>query len=83
MSQGTPLGPRPRLLISLATLAGCMILADRFGLVALIASGYRAFAYILLAVFVVPLCTIGVRRIMAASRQREAREDEQDVIAAS
>lgn len=67
-SRGTPLGARARLLISLGLLGGCMFLADRFGLVALIASGYRAFAYILLAVFVVPLCTIGVARILARRR---------------
>ena len=32
-----------------------MFLASRFGLVALIANGYRALAYIFLAVFVLPL----------------------------
>ena len=40
-----------------------MFLADRFGLVALIATGYRALAYILLAVFVLPLMTFGVWRL--------------------
>ena len=44
-------------------LVGCMFLADRFGLVALIANGYRALAYILLAVFVLPLLTVGVWRL--------------------
>ena len=42
-----------------------MLLADRFGLVALIAGGYRALAYIMLAVFVLPLLTIGVARVCA------------------
>ena len=41
----------------------CMFLADRFGLVALIANGYRALAYILLAVFILPLMTFGVWRL--------------------
>jgi hypothetical protein len=41
-------------------------------LVALIANGYRALAYILLAVYVLPLLTIGIwrlRRRIAADRQ--------------
>ena len=82
-SRGAPLGARARLLISLGLLAGCMVLADRFGLVALIASGYRAFAYILLAVFVIPLCTIGVARILAVARARREAGDDQDILAAS
>jgi uncharacterized membrane protein YkvI len=41
-----------------------MFLADRFGLVALIASGYRALAYILLAIFILPLVTVGVWKLM-------------------
>ena len=40
-----------------------MLLAGRFGLVALIASGYRALAWLMLAVFVLPLATIGAVRI--------------------
>ncbi len=67
-SRGVPLGSRARLLISLVLLGGCMFLAERFGLVALIGSGYRFFAYVLLAVFVVPLCTVGVARILASRR---------------
>ena len=54
---------RARLAIAGAVLVGCMFLADRFGLVALIANGYRALAYILLAVFVLPLMTVGVWRL--------------------
>ena len=40
-----------------------MLIADRVGLVALIANGYRALAYLLIAVYVVPLLTIGVWRL--------------------
>jgi uncharacterized membrane protein YkvI len=59
----TPL-PRPaRLAIALAILAGCMLLAQRFGLVALIAKGYRALAGIFLLVYVLPLLTVGVARL--------------------
>lgn len=82
-SRGVPLRPRARLLISLGLLAGCMFMAERFGLVALIASGYRAFAYILLAVFVLPLCTIGVARIISTSRARRQSGGQQDGIVAS
>ena len=60
---GAQLSHRLRLAISLALLIFCMVLADRFGLVALIANGYRALAYILLAVFVLPLLTFGVWRL--------------------
>ncbi|MFL6723510.1 MAG: hypothetical protein ACJ8E7_05150 [Sphingomicrobium sp.] len=61
--RGIELGHRARLAIALALLVGCMFLADRFGLVALIANGYRALAYILLAIFVLPLMTLGVWRL--------------------
>jgi uncharacterized membrane protein YkvI len=40
-----------------------MFLASRFGLVALIATGYRALAYILLATFILPLVTVGVWKL--------------------
>jgi uncharacterized membrane protein YkvI len=61
--RGIELSHRARLSIALAVLVGCMFLADRFGLVALIANGYRALAYILLAIFVLPLMTFGVWRL--------------------
>lgn len=63
LRRGVELSHRMRLAISLALLVFCMFLADRFGLVALIANGYRALAYILLAVFVLPLLTFGVWRL--------------------
>ena len=55
--------PFARLAIALALLVGCMFVADRFGLVALIATGYRALAYVLIAVYVVPVLTVGVWRL--------------------
>jgi uncharacterized membrane protein YkvI len=61
--RGIDLSHRMRLAISLALLLFCMLLADRFGLVALIANGYRALAYILLIVFVLPLLTVGAWRL--------------------
>jgi uncharacterized membrane protein YkvI len=62
--RGRPLSHRARLTIALVVLVGCMFLASSFGLVALIANGYRALAYVLLATFVLPLLTIGVWKIV-------------------
>ena len=61
---GAALTHRARLAIALGLLVVCMFLAGRFGLVALIANGYRALAYLMLAVFVLPLATIGLFRIL-------------------
>ena len=75
-SSGAPLSHKARLAIALVLLVGCMLLADRFGLVALIANGYRALAYIMLAVFVLPLATLGVARIRARSRAQNSSQIE-------
>jgi uncharacterized membrane protein YkvI len=61
--RGRPLTHAARLAIALVLLVGCMFVANRFGLVALIATGYRALAYIVLAVFVLPLLTVGLWRL--------------------
>ena len=58
------LGVRARGLIAAALLIGCMFVAQRFGLVALIATGYRALAYTLIALYLIPLLTIGVYRLV-------------------
>ena len=62
--RGTVLSNQARLIIAAALLIGCMFVAQRFGLVALIANGYRALGYILIAVYVLPLMTIGVWRLV-------------------
>ena len=69
--QRAPLAHRTRLAIALATLIVCMLLAQKFGLVELIAKGYRALAVIFLLVYVLPLLTLGVSRLRhrAAIRQ--------------
>jgi uncharacterized membrane protein YkvI len=67
--RGAPLGPKQRSGLALLLLVLCMFLAGAFGLVALIGSGYRALAYILLAIYVVPLATIGLVRILKQSDQ--------------
>jgi uncharacterized membrane protein YkvI len=61
--RGNPLTHRQRLAIAIVVLACCMFLAGRFGLVALIATGYRALAYVLLATFILPLVTVGVWKL--------------------
>jgi uncharacterized membrane protein YkvI len=60
---GHSLGRRARLLIALVILAGCMFLATRFGLVALIAHGYRLLAAVFLLVYVLPVLTIGLYKL--------------------
>ncbi len=42
-----------------------MFLADRFGLVTLIASGYRFLSWVFLAVYVLPLLTVGLFRLLS------------------
>jgi len=61
--RGARLTHKARLAIALVLLVGCMGLAGRFGLVALIAGGYRALGYLMIATFVLPLVTIGAVRI--------------------
>lgn len=61
--RGVELGRAPRLAIALATLVFCMLLAEHFGLVTLIARGYRLFAAVVLLVFVLPLFTVGIFRL--------------------
>ncbi|MES2496448.1 MAG: hypothetical protein V4618_10050 [Pseudomonadota bacterium] len=68
---GVGLSPRARGLIALGLLTGCIFVADHFGLVTLIGSGYRFLAYALLAVYVLPVLTIGVARLV---RDRAAKE---------
>lgn len=64
--RGTDLPARARAAIAATLLIGCIFVADRVGLVALIGSGYRILAYALLALYVLPLLTIGLWRLVAA-----------------
>lgn len=57
--RGVELPSTARLLIAGVILLGSMFLAERFGLVTLIARGYRALAYVILLVYVLPLLTYG------------------------
>ncbi len=69
--RGHSLGRGARLSIALLILAGCMFLATRFGLVALIANGYRLLAAIFLLVYVLPVLTIGLYKLRRGSVRQE------------
>ena len=70
--RGLELSYRARAGIAVLLLVGCIFIADRIGLVDLIGSGYRYLAYVILAVYIVPLLTIGVRMLVLGSRRRAA-----------
>ncbi|MET0533954.1 MAG: hypothetical protein ABW171_06985 [Steroidobacter sp.] len=71
---GKTLSVRARFIAAGVLLIVAMLLADRFGLVTLIARGYRALAYVLIAVYVLPLLTYGVWRLLKdAGRHRHPR----------
>jgi uncharacterized membrane protein YkvI len=70
--RGTQLRRRARLTIALVTLAVCMLLAQHFGLVTLIARGYRLLAAVFLLVYVLPLFTVGISRLVSGTAAREA-----------
>jgi uncharacterized membrane protein YkvI len=61
--RGVALPRRLRLAASLTLLFAATEIAGRFGLVALIASGYRALAWAFLCTYCLPLFTVGVWRL--------------------
>lgn len=69
---GGELSRRGRLIIAGALLVGSIFIADRFGLIALIAKGYRFLAWMFLAVYVAPLLTLGVWRLWKGRAARVA-----------
>ena len=62
-----PLSAAARAIIGAVILTGCMFVAGEIGLVDLIASGYRFLAWLFLAVFVLPLITIGTWLLLRPS----------------
>jgi uncharacterized membrane protein YkvI len=68
---GASLSKSARLWITGALLMGSIFLAARFGLVTLIARGYRGLAYLFLAIFVLPVMTVGLWQLYA--RRKAAR----------
>jgi uncharacterized membrane protein YkvI len=61
---GGTLSAAVRLSITAVLLLGSIFLAARFGLVTLIARGYRGLAYLFLGVFVLPVMTLGLRQVL-------------------
>jgi uncharacterized membrane protein YkvI len=71
-SRGRKLPSTARLAIACGVLIVAVFVATRFGLVALIASGYRWLAFAILAVYVLPLVTYGLWRIVRRDGLRGA-----------
>ncbi|MGH8083009.1 MAG: hypothetical protein ACREP7_20700, partial [Lysobacter sp.] len=65
---------RARLALACALLMGSIFLADRVGLVDLIARGYRGLSYLLLAVYVLPLLTWGLWQLRRGPMRPRAAE---------
>ncbi|MBT0669277.1 hypothetical protein HT136_12975 [Novosphingobium profundi] len=64
---GLVLGPWRRAGLALAVLAPCMLIADRVGLVTLIGSGYSTIAWVMIALYVLPLLLVVLFRPRPAS----------------
>jgi uncharacterized membrane protein YkvI len=72
---GGTLSASVRLSITAVLLLGSIFLAARFGLVTLIARGYRGLAYLFLGVFVLPVMTLGLRQVLGGKTDSQrARE---------
>jgi len=64
---GAELGEARRFAIAAAFLVGSIFLAERLGLVSLIAKGYRVLAAIVLVIYLLPLMTFGLWRVLRRS----------------
>ncbi|HEY7889792.1 MAG TPA: hypothetical protein VIC29_16350 [Steroidobacteraceae bacterium] len=60
--RATPLAVR--ILVPTAIVTGAMFVAAAVGLVELIAKGYRLMAVAIIAIFILPLCTIGIVKLL-------------------
>jgi uncharacterized membrane protein YkvI len=58
---------RSRLIVGAALVLGSAFVASTIGLIDLIASGYGAFGWIMLVLFVLPLATLGLWRLTRAT----------------
>jgi uncharacterized membrane protein YkvI len=65
------LSNRFRLLITIAILIGSIFVADRIGLIDLIANGYKWLAYLFLAIYVAPLLTLGLWRLLRPAKEAQ------------
>ena len=66
--RGAAFGSWGRAGLAALVLTACVFVASRFGLVALIGRGYRLLAYAIIAVYLVPLFTVGVARLVRDRR---------------
>ncbi|MHB9880542.1 YkvI family membrane protein [Pacificimonas sp. ICDLI1SI03] len=66
--RGHAYGPGKRFLVGIVLLAGSGYFAVSVGLIDLIASGYVAFGYIMLAILVLPVVTVGLWRLLKDRR---------------
>jgi uncharacterized membrane protein YkvI len=64
---------RMRLGVSLALSLTAIVLATRIGLITLIAQGYGYLAWVIIAIYALPLLTVGVWRIFGTSAAKEVR----------
>lgn len=71
-SRGGTQGKGERLAVAVGILVIAVFAADRIGLIALIGSGYRFLAWLFLAVFLVPLLTVGLWRVVRNSNKENA-----------
>ena len=76
--RGRELGRSTRFLTTAVLLTGSVFVAGSFGLVALIADGYRWLAYLFLLIYVAPLLTIGLWRL---GRDRKQGLEASDIMA--
>ena len=70
-TRGRELTIGARFLVSTSVLVSAIFVAQRFGLVALIARGYRALAYLFILVYVVPLIAVSLRSSPLFRRRSE------------
>jgi uncharacterized membrane protein YkvI len=63
-NHGRRLSSAARCALSLGLLVAAIFVARRFGLISLIARGYRAFSFVFLAIYVAPLLTFGVWQLL-------------------
>lgn len=68
-TQGQELGRGMRFLITSGLLLVSVFVADRFGLVSLVADGYRWLAYVFLLIYVAPLLAVTLWRFLCARIQ--------------
>jgi uncharacterized membrane protein YkvI len=74
-ARGRTLPTAARLALSTSILVLSIFVANRFGLVALIARGYRSLAYLFIAVYVLPLVALALRTRGRFTRSAAAQVD--------